>query len=104
MPLFEKNYTMIPEYLKMATISEVAFESIKHEACGNTVQEALKRLTDLCICHFKPEPQLVPGYEDSYYCGTIDVKNFIKSKKRYNTVWFKKQNNMILVTVYFPYN
>ena len=101
--LRKSNYMMIPERLKLATLAEVAFNSTKHEACGKTVGEALERLTELCRCHGKPEPKQIPEYKDSYYCGIVGVQYMIKKKYRYNPVWFRRQNDMIVATVYFNY-
>ena len=102
MSLFRKNkYLMIPERMKLATLAEVAFNSEKHETCGKTVKEALERLTELCICHNKPIPKLIPGYEDAYYCGTVFIPYAFKRKERYNPVWFSRKYDKIIATIYF---
>jgi hypothetical protein len=101
-PLLSRNkYMMIPSRLKLATLSEVSFNSQKLETCGKTVSEALERLRELCICHGKPVPQKIPGYEDSYHCGYVNIKYTFKKKTRYNPVWFNRKNLMVITTVYF---
>mgnify|MGYP001765012510 CR=1 FL=1 len=99
------------EDMKLATLPEVSIYRNKYEASGKTKEEALERLNDLCKSHGFPEikpilselnEQVVrPNHEGSYYCGTIDVQYFFKTKKRYNPVWFTKmKNGMIITSVY----
>lgn len=81
--------------LKLGTIFECA-EHSNHLRCsgyGNTPKEAIEDLRKQCIFFNIPEPQLVPGCDSKWYCGTFETVWLFKKERKYNTVWFNKKNN-----------
>ena len=97
-----KGYQVIPQDIKMGTHQECPGRTgIKeYKGYGNSVDEAIESLTKTCNCFGVPVPINVPN-TDQWYCGTFDVVFWAKTKKRYNTVWFKKRNGRYLAYTYY---
>ena len=99
----QHKYLVLPEKLKMATMSEcmAPLNAQRHEGCGQTVEEAIKQLTNICNCYHIPTPKPIPDTTDSYYCGIIQVPQVFSSSRCYNTVWFIEKNNMKVAFIYY---
>lgn len=97
------SYELIPENYKMATQVECAMQPYarRFEGCGNTSGEALERLKEVCETYNIPVPKPVPNHKNSYYCGTVTVNFLLKSKKRFNTVWFTNINDKYTAHIFY---
>ena len=81
-----RHYKAVPEQYKMASQKEITLRSglRKYEGCGNTITEALERLTEVCEAYGIPTPIPVPDNRHSYYCGVMTIDTLFKSEKKLN--------------------
>ena len=71
----------------------------KYIGCGDNIEQSLEDLTRICKKYGIPEPE---KYGSVYHCGTINVVNSFREKKRLNPVFFKERNERYFAIVFYP--
>lgn len=100
------KYKVVPEDVSIATYVEcsnqVHVPKEKYSGFGDTQDEALNELTKTCRYYGLPPPENIPGTDNQWFCGTLQVPGFVKKSIKYNPVWFNKRNERHTAYIYYP--
>jgi hypothetical protein len=69
-------------------------------ASGETWEEALNSLHQVCIDNGIPVPEKVN--DDRWCCGIIEIQYVFKVKQRWNPIWYRRRNGREFAFVYYP--
>ena len=101
MGLRTSKYESVPE---PATLTEALIHPLAKKIRGNgrTLIEALDNLSRQCKKKGYPEPKLIPGTTDMFYCGIINHPNPLKPKQKlYNTVFLGIRDNVYIAVMWW---
>ena len=84
---------------KIYDLEDPLLDLEKHIASGESIDDALNNLCEICIKQGIPMPE---KHDDIYFCGTIHIINSFRIEKRLNPVFFKERKNRFFAIIFYP--
>lgn len=101
-----KGYGKLPS--RAATLSEAMSDPIginrKVIAFGDTHEEALGELQEICLQERHPPLEPIPGQENEWHCGLVKHPSMTTNKWLFNTVFFGTYRSTGRKCVWFYWN